>query len=268
MRSSELARLAHVSVRALRHYHQLGLLDEPSRSANGYRRYTVHDLVRVLRIRRLSELGLSLAAIWPLLDDGGDAGAPADGAGEGASGAAALLDALDADLTAQIERLERQRGVVAELRRWGAAPDLPPELTPYAAVFTQAAVSAAMARYERDQAILFSHLAGPEMAAALADVYARVSSPAALDVTVALTDRLTSLPEDAPEEAIEALAGDIARALAEVVDGSALRDDPADGRLALAASLIHEHSVDLLSAAQRQVIDRVEALLGEKDGGG
>ncbi|WP_084195160.1 MerR family DNA-binding transcriptional regulator [Streptosporangium amethystogenes] len=37
MNSSELGSLAGVTVRALRHYHQVGVLDEPPRGPNGYR---------------------------------------------------------------------------------------------------------------------------------------------------------------------------------------------------------------------------------------
>lgn len=39
MRSNELAKLAGVTVRTLRHYHAIGLMAEPSRAENGYREY-------------------------------------------------------------------------------------------------------------------------------------------------------------------------------------------------------------------------------------
>lgn len=39
MRSGELAELAGVSVRTLRHYHRIGLLPEPPRTSAGYRTY-------------------------------------------------------------------------------------------------------------------------------------------------------------------------------------------------------------------------------------
>ena len=51
MRSNEVAKLAGVTVRTLRHYHQLGLLSEPPRRANGYRDYSPADVARVLRIK-------------------------------------------------------------------------------------------------------------------------------------------------------------------------------------------------------------------------
>ncbi|WP_328818295.1 helix-turn-helix domain-containing protein [Nonomuraea cypriaca] len=59
----ELAELAGTTVNTIRHYHRLGLLDEPERRYNGYKQYGVQDLVRLLRLRRLVELGMPLAQI-------------------------------------------------------------------------------------------------------------------------------------------------------------------------------------------------------------
>ncbi|MBV9384521.1 MAG: MerR family transcriptional regulator, partial [Streptosporangiaceae bacterium] len=59
----ELARLAGVSTRAIPHYHQIPLLPEPARTANGYREYSLRDAVELARVRRLAELGLSLAEV-------------------------------------------------------------------------------------------------------------------------------------------------------------------------------------------------------------
>ncbi|MEI3308806.1 MAG: MerR family transcriptional regulator [Eggerthella lenta] len=69
MKSSELAKLAGVSVRTLRHYHAIGLLPEPPRGENGYRDYHAEDLVRLLRVKRLSSLGFSLSRIGEVLDE-------------------------------------------------------------------------------------------------------------------------------------------------------------------------------------------------------
>ncbi|MCX6466467.1 MAG: MerR family transcriptional regulator [Pseudonocardiales bacterium] len=44
----------------MRHYHDVGLLEEPRRRTNGYKQYGVAHLVRVLRITRLADLGLTL----------------------------------------------------------------------------------------------------------------------------------------------------------------------------------------------------------------
>ncbi|MGD0244131.1 MAG: MerR family DNA-binding transcriptional regulator [Streptosporangiaceae bacterium] len=41
MRIGELAGLVGISTRAVRHYHRIGLLAEPGRTANGYREYSL-----------------------------------------------------------------------------------------------------------------------------------------------------------------------------------------------------------------------------------
>ena len=51
--------LVGISTRAIRHYHHVGLLPAP-RKANGYREYSLRDAVELARVRRLTELGLSL----------------------------------------------------------------------------------------------------------------------------------------------------------------------------------------------------------------
>ncbi len=65
MRIGELAGLVGISTRAIRHYHHVGCCPSP-REANGYREYPLRDAVELARVRRLTELGLSL-------DEAGDA---------------------------------------------------------------------------------------------------------------------------------------------------------------------------------------------------
>jgi DNA-binding transcriptional MerR regulator len=72
MRIGELAGLVGISTRAIRHYHRVGLLPEPARKANGYREYSLRDAVELARVRRLTELGLSLDEVGDVL--AGDAG--------------------------------------------------------------------------------------------------------------------------------------------------------------------------------------------------
>ena len=64
----EAARLLGMTPRAIRHYERLGLLEEPERSAAGYRLYGAGDLLRLRRIKRLRELGLGLRRIGEILD--------------------------------------------------------------------------------------------------------------------------------------------------------------------------------------------------------
>ena len=64
---SQLAAYAGVTVRAVRHYHQIGLIAEPARDHSGYRTYGAADVVRLIRIRTLAEAGVPLARVQDLL---------------------------------------------------------------------------------------------------------------------------------------------------------------------------------------------------------
>ena len=63
----QLAAYAGVTVRAVRHYHQRGLLAEPARDASGYRRYDADAVVALIRIKTLADAGVPLARIEGLL---------------------------------------------------------------------------------------------------------------------------------------------------------------------------------------------------------
>jgi len=65
----ELARLAGVSVRTLRHYDQIGLLKPQSRDDNNYRQYDFEDLLRLQQILFFRELDVPLKKIKAILDD-------------------------------------------------------------------------------------------------------------------------------------------------------------------------------------------------------
>jgi DNA-binding transcriptional MerR regulator len=65
---SELAELAHVTVRALHHYDEIGLLVPSERTEAGYRLYSEGDLERLYQILLYRELGFSLEAIAQVID--------------------------------------------------------------------------------------------------------------------------------------------------------------------------------------------------------
>lgn len=69
MRIGSLAEAVGTTPRAVRHYHRLGLLDEPRRLSNGYREYTIDDVVRLMRIRWLADCGMPLGEIAAALGD-------------------------------------------------------------------------------------------------------------------------------------------------------------------------------------------------------
>ena len=95
-----LAEAAGVNVETIRYYERRGLLEEPPRSASGYRQYSPDDLWRLQFIARAKGLGFTLAEIGELLS--ADCGS-----------AAAVLAAARAKLTAvdqqQVELADRRR---------------------------------------------------------------------------------------------------------------------------------------------------------------
>ncbi len=97
----ELAELAGTSLRAVRHYHDEGLLPEPPRSSNGYKHYGVRHLIQLMHIRRLVDLGVPLAEI-PTVDPSTDSYRE-------------VLEALASETTAEIDRLVVVRGEIARL---------------------------------------------------------------------------------------------------------------------------------------------------------
>lgn len=105
MRIGELAGLVGISTRAIRHYHRIGLLAEPERRANGYREYSLRDAVELARVRRLTELGLSLDEVGDALAD------------DGGRDLAEILYELDSDLARQEEDIRRRRVRLAPLLR-------------------------------------------------------------------------------------------------------------------------------------------------------
>lgn len=120
MRIAELAELAGVTVRAIRYYHQVGVLPEPPRRSNGYRDYTVDHLVAVLKIKQLTSSGLSLAQARAVVADSVSASTD-----EALDEVDRALEAQIAALTARRERLARARaGHHVGLSRLAAALSL------------------------------------------------------------------------------------------------------------------------------------------------
>ncbi|MFI0470094.1 MerR family DNA-binding transcriptional regulator [Saccharopolyspora sp. 5N102] len=61
----QLAELAGTTLKTVRYYHKVGLLDEPERAANGYKQSQIRHLIRLLRIRRLVGDGCPMWKVAP-----------------------------------------------------------------------------------------------------------------------------------------------------------------------------------------------------------
>jgi DNA-binding transcriptional MerR regulator len=136
----QLAAYAGVTVRAVRHYHQIGLLPEPERDASGYRRYRATAVVSLIKIRTLAAAGVPLFQIGQMLE--------AD-----ASTFAEAVHRVDSHLRDEIERLETSRKQIAQLAA-GDSLALPPEVIPYLDRLREIGASKRMVESERDGWIL------------------------------------------------------------------------------------------------------------------
>jgi len=68
----ELSRLTGVTVRALHHYDEIGLVRPSQRSAAGYRIYSDGDVLRLQQVLVFRELGVPLDEIGTAIDEAGD----------------------------------------------------------------------------------------------------------------------------------------------------------------------------------------------------
>ena len=204
MKSSEIAKLAGVSVRTLRHYHAIGLLPEPPRGANGYREYEVDDLVRLLRIKRLTTLGFSLSRIGEVLDEM-DRNL-SDSSGPNAD---AALDELDRELALQIERLEEQRRTIALLRSEQLDLDLP---VGFARVSKQFAdvfnMTSPLKDGDRAALLIAGHLYTDEDTAELERVFTALSRQELMDQMSDLQVSFNELSAETPREEIDLLVSE------------------------------------------------------------
>lgn len=138
----QLAAYAGVTVRAVRHYHQIGLLPEPKRDASGYRRYGATAVVSLIKIRTLANAGVPLSEIGQMVE--------AD-----ASAFAEAVQRIDGHLLEEIERLEASRKQIAQLAA-GDSLALPPEVVAYLDRLREIEVSEPVVEAERDGWILLA----------------------------------------------------------------------------------------------------------------
>ncbi|MET8882100.1 MerR family transcriptional regulator [Streptomyces rubiginosohelvolus] len=117
----DAAAFAGCTPRAIRHYHEIGLLPEPERGGDDRRRYGYEDMIRLLWIRRMADAGIALEDIREAFaEDSADA--------HGGDGIEAVLERVEGALAAQEAELRRQWTAVQRMRvegsRMGLLSDL------------------------------------------------------------------------------------------------------------------------------------------------
>jgi len=159
----QLASYAGVTIRAVRHYHQVGLLPEPGRNASGYRTYDADAVVRLIRIRTLAEAGVPLARVQELLD--ADAKAFAEGTAQ-----------IDLELRAQIRGLQEHRRRIAQLAS-GDSLAVPDEVADYLDKVRAIGAPESLIEAERDAWILVAARYPDQIAAFMDDKVRQLEDP-------------------------------------------------------------------------------------------
>lgn len=136
----QLADYAGVTIKAIRHYHERGLLAEPDRDSSGYRRYTAKDAIDLVKIRTLANAGVPLAHIKDLL-------------GANPDSLTAAIAVIDHNLSDRIAQLRRTRDQLARLRG-GDRLFVAPEVADYLDDLRDLGVSERQIHLERDGWIL------------------------------------------------------------------------------------------------------------------
>ncbi|HTA07218.1 MAG TPA: MerR family transcriptional regulator [Streptosporangiaceae bacterium] len=159
----QLASYAGVTIKAVRHYHQRGLLQEPLRDSSGYRRYGVEHAIELVKIRTLAEAGVPLARIKELLAAGPDQ-------------FAAAITEIDSRLQDRAAELARTRQRIMQLGS-GDRLFVSAEMADYLDQLQNLGVSERTVQMERDIWILLQSVSPAQTAIWFADKCAAMRDP-------------------------------------------------------------------------------------------
>jgi DNA-binding transcriptional MerR regulator len=238
----QLAAYAGVTVRAVRHYHQIGLLPEPERDASGYRQYDAPAVVSLIKIRTLAEAGVPLSQIGRMLD--ADPATFAEAA-----------ERIDTHLRAEIDRLQASRTQVARLVA-GDSLLLPPEVVAYLDRLREIGTSERMLASERDGWILLTARWPENVVEWMPDKMAQLEDPRVVRLYRVLSELMETEGMDDPL-AVE--AADIMVELAEQAEAAGYADLGDTGRDDTLFTLLEE----LADAADKRA-ERLRELMRER----
>ncbi|GAA4086426.1 MerR family transcriptional regulator [Nonomuraea soli] len=226
----QLAAYTGVTVRAVRHYHQIGLLPEPERDAAGYRQYGATAVIALIKIRSLAEAGVPLSQIGHML-------------GADAASFAQAVQKIDDRLRDEIERLEASRKQIAQLAA-GDSLALPPEVVAFLDRLREIGASERMVEAERDGWILIAARWRDQLGEIMPAKHAQLDDPLMVRLyqvgsalledgtvddprLVELADILAALAERAPPSS-EEWGDDVAH---DLIDSLLVEADPRSRRL-------------------------------------
>ena len=202
----QLAAYAGVTIKAVRHYHKIGLLEEPRRDSSGYRRYTAQHAIDLVKIRTLAEAGVPLARVKELLEAGPDR-------------FAAAITEVDRALQERAKELRRTRERIARLSA-GDRLFVSADVAGYLERLSELGVSRRAVQSERDGWILLQSASPKAAAIWFADKVAALEDPEFVAIYLEY-DAAFDWPADDPR--LEALADRSARWFARQGDAAATR---------------------------------------------
>ncbi|WP_229074432.1 MerR family transcriptional regulator [Actinoplanes sp. DH11] len=232
VRIGDAAAFAGTTPRAIRHYHEIGLLPEPERGGDGRRRYGYEDMIRLLWIRKMADAGIALDDIRDAFTTGTAAtgtastGTASTGADSG-DGIAGILDRLAETLAEQEAELRRQRTAVQRMRAEGSRMGL---LSDFVTERLRSLPEGSLRQADLDTLLVTERIFGPLGAAVQSTRFVALATHPALRED---SDRI-----DAAEEAL---------------DDSVAVDDP---RVARVAAERHAFESALEAAIAESGLDR------------
>jgi DNA-binding transcriptional MerR regulator len=242
----QLAAYAGVTQRAVRHYHQIGLLPEPERDASGYRTYGAQAVVDLIRIRTLAEAGVPLARVQELLEAGQEE-------------FAAAVAEIDSRLRAEIRQLQEHRRRIARLAG-GDSLALPEEVVVYLDKLRACGVTQAMVEGERDGWILIAARWPEKIPEYMADKTAQLDDPR----TVRLYRLIGELAEAGLDESLdEDRLGAVADLMVELLEQSAERGD-LDRQSEDLADDAFIALIDAFASEAHPMVQRLRELMAER----
>jgi len=194
----DAAAFVGITPRAIRHYHEIGLLPEPERGADNRRRYGYNEMIRLLWIRKMADAGIALddirdafADTAPAVDtvsatDVAPARAPIDYNVEG------ILERLENTLVAKEAELQRQRDAVQRMRTRGSRMGL---LSDFVTTRLESLPEGSLRQADLDNLLVIERVFGPLGAAVNATRYIALATHPGLREE---SDRV-----DAAEEALD-----------------------------------------------------------------
>jgi DNA-binding transcriptional MerR regulator len=159
----QLAAYAGVTIKAVRHYHKRGLLEEAQRDSSGYRRYTAEHAIELVKIKTLAEAGVPLARIKELLAANPDR-------------FAAAITEIDHNLQERAKELRRTRERIARLTA-GDRLFISAEVADFLDRLHELGVSQRTVQMERDGWILMQSASPKDAAIWIADKRDALSDP-------------------------------------------------------------------------------------------